>query len=91
MVRPEIDDRLRRVIAKNGHKNMRRRVNQCDIVNYLDTWSTCYLEKCVWWSIRGNRVAVITSYGRDPARVAAYSSLVSDKRTRSLVNDNEAS
>ena len=36
-------------------------------------------------------MAIITSYGPDPARVAAYSSLVSDKRTCSLVNDNEAS
>ena len=36
-------------------------------------------------------MAVITSYGRDPVRVAAYSSLVSDKRTCSLVNDEEAS
>ena len=36
-------------------------------------------------------MAIITSYGRDPARVATYSSLVSEKRTCSLVNDNEAS
>ena len=36
-------------------------------------------------------MAIITSYGRDPVQVAAYSSLVSDKKTCSLVNDNEAS
>ena len=36
-------------------------------------------------------MATITSYGRDPARVAGYSSLVSDKRTCSLVNGNKAS
>ena len=36
-------------------------------------------------------MAIITSYGPDPARVATYSSLMSDKRTCSLVNDNKAS
>ena len=70
---------------------MSRRANQWDIVNYLDKWSTGYLEMCVWWSIRGNRVAIITPYERDPARMAAYySSLMNDKRICSLVNDNEA-
>ena len=36
-------------------------------------------------------MAIITSYGRETNRVAADSSLVSDKRTRSLVNDIETS
>ena len=36
-------------------------------------------------------MAITTSYGRDPARVAAYSILVSSNRTRSLVNGSEAS
>ena len=35
-------------------------------------------------------MAIITPYGPDPAWVAAYSSLMSDKRTCSLVNYNEA-
>ena len=71
---------------------MPRRVDQCDIVNYLVKWSTCYLE-----NVSGELYGVIvwqfiTSYGRDPGRVAVYSSPVSDKRTTcSLVNDNEAS
>ena len=36
-------------------------------------------------------MAIITSYGRETARVAAGRGLVSDTRIRSLVNDNEAS
>ena len=36
-------------------------------------------------------MAIIISYGHETARVAASSSLVSNKRTCSLVNDNEAS
>ena len=36
-------------------------------------------------------MATITFYGRETTRVAADRSLVSDKRTCSLVNDNEAS
>ena len=71
---------------------MPRRVDQCDIVNYLDKWSTCYLENVFGDLYEAIVWQFITSYGRDPARVAAYSSLVSDKRTTcSLVNDNEAS
>ena len=36
-------------------------------------------------------MAIIISYGHDTARGAADSSMVSNKRTCSLVNDNEAS
>ena len=34
-------------------------------------------------------MAIITSYGRDPAQVTAISSLVSDKKSCSLVNNYE--
>ena len=71
---------------------MPRRVDQCDIVNYLDKLSTCYLENEFGDLYEAIVRQFITSYGRDPARVAAYSSLVSDKRTTcNLVIDNEAS
>ena len=71
---------------------MPRRVDQCDIANYLDKWSTCYLENVCGDLYEAIVWQFITSYGRDPAQVAVYSSLVSDKRTTcSLVNDNEAS
>ena len=36
-------------------------------------------------------MAIVTFYGRETTREAADSSLVSDKRTCSLVNDNESS
>ena len=36
-------------------------------------------------------MAIITSYGRETTRVTVDSSLVSDKRTRSLMDDDETS
>ena len=50
---------------------MPRRVDQYDVVNYLDKWGTCYLEICLVIYTRQSCGNLLPPFGRDPARVAA--------------------